>query len=107
MRRMLCAVTGLLIVLSVVMGAQEKKAAAKEDRISGTVSSLDKNAKTMRVQRGNVFRVVIFDDATKFTFRNKPSSIDDVREGRRVICLGKFNDKSALVASRIDVRDRN
>jgi hypothetical protein len=47
---------------------------------------------------------VIFSSTTKFTKRNQPGSIDDLKEGRRVICLGKFDDKARLLATQIDVR---
>lgn len=48
---------------------------------------------------------VVFSDKTKFTFRNKAASVDDVKDGRHVICLGRLNDKYQLIATRIDVRD--
>jgi hypothetical protein len=90
---------------------QEKKPTAaaqtKEDRIDGTVKSIDTKTKTIsvRVRGKNMERAVIYDDKTKFTFRNKASSLDEVKGERRVICLGKLNDKGQLMATRIDVRD--
>ena len=33
-------------------------------------------------------------------------SIDDVIVGRRAICHGTFNDKTQLVATRVDVRTK-
>ena len=48
---------------------------------------------------------MIFSDQTTFTFRNKASTIDELKDGRHVICLGKLNDKGELIATRIDVRD--
>ena len=36
----------------------------------------------------------------------KPGGIDDVIVGRPVVCLGEFNGKTQLVATRIDVRTR-
>jgi len=49
---------------------------------------------------------VVFSDATKFTYRNEPSSVELVKDGRRVICLGKFDDSGKFRAARIDVRDK-
>lgn len=97
----------LLAVFLVSQGlAQEKKKAAqpKEDRVSGTVQMINKDTSTITVRRGNLQRQVIYNADTKFTKVNKPGSLDEVKEGARVICLGKYNDKVQLVATRIDVR---
>jgi hypothetical protein len=51
-------------------------------------------------------RRVVYNAETKFTIQNKPGSIDDVIVGRQVICLGIFNDKTQLLAIRVDVRSR-
>lgn len=99
----------LCIVVPVVAGEQEGsgKPAVKEDRIEGTVHLVDKDQKIITVQlRGKgLQRQVLYSDTTNFTFRNKPAKFEDVKEGRRVICLGKINDKAQLIATRIDVRD--
>jgi hypothetical protein len=117
MRRCLLAAIGLclgfLFAAAVITPAyaQEKKPAAapaaKEDRIDGTVKSLDAKTKTIFVRlRGKTLdRTVVYDDATKFTFRNKPSTLDEVKIERRVICLGKLTDKGVFNATRVDVRD--
>lgn len=86
--------------------AQEKKPGAKEQRVSGTVRLLDKTAKTFTVQQRNrIERQVIYSDTTKFTVRNKPGSVDDLKEGVRVIVLGTANEKKQVVARRLDVRN--
>ncbi|MBI3697713.1 MAG: hypothetical protein HY238_23135 [Acidobacteria bacterium] len=112
MRRSLSILTGLFlgVVLSLSLAtptyAKEKKAAGpKEDRLSGTIHMINKDTSTVTVRKGNVQRQVVYNADTKYTYRNKPGSMDDVKEGRRVICLGKFNDKTQLVATRIDVRE--
>ena len=105
---------GVLMTLSVVTPveaqdtkAKAKAAAPKQDRIDGTILSIDKATKTVTVRvRGKTSsRPVIYSDTTKFTFRNKPGSIDELKDGRRVICVGKYDDKIQLMATRIDVRD--
>ena len=109
MRRSLSICAGLLfgLVLSLAVAtpakAQEKK--SKEERLSGTIHMINKDTSTITLRRGNVQRQVVYNADTKYTYRNKPSSMDEVKEGRRVICLGKFNDKTQLVASRIDIRE--
>jgi Cu/Ag efflux protein CusF len=86
--------------------AEKKAATAKADRVTGTIHTLDKEAKTLTVQRGNEFRQVVWNEKTKVTYQNKNASVEDVQQGRRVICLGTFNDKQQLVATRIDIRTK-
>ena len=96
----------LLLSLAVMASAgNQKKTSTKEDRLSGTVHRIDKDTSTIIIRKGAVQRTVVYNAETKFTIQNKPGgSIDDVIVGRRVICLGKFNDKTQLVATRVDVR---
>ena len=85
----------------------KKKASTKEDRLSGTVHMIDKDASTIVIRKGALQRAVVYNDATKFTIQNQSAgSLDDVIVGRRVICFGTFNDKTQLVATRVDIRTR-
>jgi Cu/Ag efflux protein CusF len=88
-------------------GKKEEKGTAKLERVEGNVHQIDKATKTVTVTlRGKgATRDVVYSDKTMFTFRNKPSTLDEVKDGRHVICLGNSNDKKQLVAARIDVRD--
>lgn len=101
---------GVVLTLPALEARQKdtKTAAGKQDRIDGSVQMIDKAAKTITVRlRGKpVQRGVIYDDKTAVTFRNKPATLDEVKEGRRVIVLGKSNEKNQLMATRIDVRDK-
>lgn len=78
----------------------------KEDRVTGTVQIVKKDTMTILVtgEAGNAQHQVVWNADTKVTKDNKPASIDDVSTGKRVICLGKLNDKGQLVARNIDVR---
>ena len=98
----------LLLSLAVIASAQGRnKTSTKEDRLSGTVHRIDKDASTIIIRKGAVQRKVVYNAETKFTIQNKPDgSVDDVIVGRRVICLGKFNDKAQLLATRVEVRSR-
>jgi hypothetical protein len=97
----------LLLILAVRVSAQDqKKTLIKEDRLSGTVHTIDKDASAIIIRQGAVQRRVIYNAETKFTIQNKPGSIDDVIVGRKVTCLGSFNDKSQLLATRVDIRSR-
>ena len=97
----------LLLSLAVIAGAQDqKKTSTKQNRLSGTVHMVDKDASRIIIRKGIVQRtVVVYNAETQFTIQNKPGgSIDDVIVGRQVICFGTFNDKTRLVATRVDVR---
>ena len=98
----------LLLSLAVMACAQDqKKTSTKEGRLSGTVHRIDKDTSTIIIRKGAVQRKVVYNAETKFTIQNKPDgSIDDVIVGRRVMCLGKFNDKAQLLATRVEVRSR-
>jgi Cu/Ag efflux protein CusF len=86
--------------------AKAKAAAPKVDRIAGTVHMIDKDSSTITVRDSrNVMRQIVYSDATKFTKVNKPGgTLDEIKEGTRLICLGKFDEKTRLVAARIDIR---
>jgi hypothetical protein len=112
MTRRLFVAMGLCLAFALTLStmpvaAQDKKVAAKPERVQGSVQSIDKATKTVTVRlRGKTNTVpVVFSDKTLFTFRNKAGSLDEVKEGRNVICLGRYNDKNQLIATRIDVRD--
>jgi hypothetical protein len=102
--------TGLFLLLSLAVIASaedQKKTSTKQNRLSGTVHMIDKDASSIIVRKGKVRRQVVYDAETKFTIQNKPgASIDDVIVGRQVICLGKLNDKTQLLATRVDVRTK-
>jgi hypothetical protein len=96
---------GFLLTLAVATQAKAQDKSAKEDRLTGSIHMINKDTSTVTIRRGNVQRQIVYNADTKITYRNKPGSMDDVKEGRRVIALGKFNDKTQLVATRIDVRE--
>ena len=120
MRRCLIFVMTLLLgsVLALPVAASQagqkpaqkeepKAKAANQDRIDGTVHMIDAKTKmiTVRLRGKTNQQQVMYDDSTQITFRNKAAKLDDVKEGRRVIIMGKKDDKNVLVAHRIDVRD--
>lgn len=100
-------ILGIVLSLTLTTGvkAQEKPAAnPKESRLSGTVQMIDKNTSTITLRKDNVTRSVVYNNDTKYTLHNKPGSLDQVKEGRHLICLGKFDEKNRLVATHVDVR---
>ena len=109
MRHRLFASMGFCLAIALALAVTPVTAQKKEkkDRVEGNVQSIDKATKTVTVTlrgKGNTVPV-IFSDETTFTFRNKASTVDELKDGRHVICLGKLNDKGELIATRIDVRD--
>jgi len=99
-------VMGLTLVLGAGLYAQVKKDSKTGlDRIEGTIQSMSKDKNTLSiVQTGSrATWKVVYNDQTKFTMRNAPAKLDDLKDGQRVICLGKY-EKDELVASRIDIR---
>jgi hypothetical protein len=95
----------LFLTLAGVASAQDqKKTSAKEDRLSGTVHTIDKDTSSIIIRKGAIQRS--YTAETKFTIQNKPGSIDDVIVGRQVNCLVSFNDKSQLLATRVEIRSR-
>ncbi len=109
-RRSMFAVATTVFVLTLglpaQMGAAPKK--PKFDRVEGWVEmiSTERSKISLRISP-DIPRFVFYDDKTAFTYRNQPASFDEVKVGRRVICLGKFDEKGRLYAERIDVRVKN
>jgi hypothetical protein len=106
---------GLIAVLLAGVFAVGVQAAGEKDfdRLEGLVQLISWDTSTVTVgeyltSQGNRFpRQVTFNNATRFTYRNKPSSVEMLKEGRRVICLGKFDAAGKFQAIRIDVRNKN
>lgn len=78
-------------------------------RVDGTVIAINKAKSTIKVRqknRSNVDVTVAYTDDTKFSQLNEPATLDEVKDGRRVICIGKLDeaDRRRLVALVIDVR---
>jgi hypothetical protein len=98
-------------LLAVVSAAAVQAADDKNlDRLEGRVQTINWDTSTVTVgvhmgsQATRVPRVLVFSDKTQFTYRNEPSSIEMLKEGRRVICLGKYDESGKFFAGRIDVR---
>ncbi len=114
MRRWLtiCAAVffGLLLSLALASpaNAQDKNKAKKEDRLSGVVHMINKDTSTITIRKGNVRRDVVYNSDTKFVKGKspyKPASLEEIAEGKNLVCVGRFDDKTRLVASTIRIRD--
>ena len=109
------SVSGLLVVCLVLtlvlvpglLAQVTKDAKTGLDRLEGTVVSIDKDKSTIMIrQRTGSAAVwtISFDANTKFTYRNEASTVDEVKDGRRVIILAKVGPENKIAASRVDVR---
>jgi len=100
-------VLGLTLVLGVGLYAQVKKdVKSGQDRIEGTIQTLDKAKSSLAVVQSGTAKPtwhVVYNPQTKVTMKNKPATADDLKEGKRVIILGKF-EKDVMTAARIDIR---
>jgi len=110
MRRGIPAVMILVLGFTLLLGAGlaqvKKDTKSGLDRIDGTIQFLDKAKSTMRLTQTAPARgswQVVYNDKTAIGWRNKPAKIDDLKEGQRVIVLGKY-EKDVLNAARIDIR---
>ena len=108
MKRGVVAVLAVGLTLALVVGvyAQMKKDTETGlDRIEGIVSNLDKAKSTLTVTQRSTQAPwkVTYTDQTKFTKRNEAAKLDDLKDGLRVIVLGKYAD-NVMTASRIDMR---
>jgi hypothetical protein len=110
MKGLIALLVGVFLILSLAAmtrAEDQKRTSTKEDRVTGTVHMIDKDTSTIIIRNGVDRRNVIYNAETKFTIQNKPgASIDDVIVGRRAICLGSFDGKTQLVATRVDVRTK-
>lgn len=103
MRRLigLCLVMALVATLAAPAFAQGEK----RIRYSGTIILVSHDKSTFTIQKDNLKIPMSFDAQTVFTTRNKPgASAQDLKEGRRVICLVDAAQKDNLVARRVDFR---
>jgi hypothetical protein len=100
-------VLGLTLVLGAGLYAQVRKDTKTGlDRVEGYVLNLSKDNSTLTVRQSGTTQPtwkVKYNDQTKFTMRNAPAKLDDLKDGQRVIVLGKL-EKDVLAAVRIDIR---
>ena len=101
-----CAAFAVSLIFSAGLSAQGKKKGGVT-RISGRVQMISKDTSTITIRRDTQQIQIKYDANTKFTYRNQPGSIDQVKEGVRVICLVTKGDAGETLAVRIDVREAN
>jgi hypothetical protein len=101
-----------LAAACMILLASSVQAADSPDRLEGRVHmiSSDKATLTLHVSSSGradlVPRLVGLTGKTQYTFQNEAGSFDQIKEGLRVICVGKFDENGKLIADRVDVRKR-
>jgi hypothetical protein len=96
-----------LVLIPFLVAQAKKDVQSGQDRLEGTIQAISKDASTITLRqanKNNVLWQIGFNAETKFTFRNKTATVAELKEGRRVICLGKFLEGTKMTAVRIDVR---
>jgi hypothetical protein len=97
----------LTLVLNIGLFAQVKKDPKSGlDRLEGTVQAINKDKSTLTLVQSGATKAswqVAYNDQTKYTMKNQPAKAADLKEGLRVIILGKF-EKEIMTAARIDIR---
>jgi hypothetical protein len=117
MKRVLVVVPLVMVVVAIGLGrplaAQTSKDQAKAEkakmamqaRWSGVIVRLNKDASTVAVRKDRIEKVIHFDSSTKWTKGKNVVDTSEFKEGSRVICLGKYDEKKDFIATRIDLRE--
>lgn len=101
------------VALAIAVPAQEPPAKAKDARWEGNVIRLSKDDSTLTVRKvGSTTdeRIIKYDSATKWVSqyhgdtKTNDISLDQVKEGDRVICTGTWEKSGALHATLISLR---
>jgi hypothetical protein len=100
------AFAGYRVQSTVAQEKEGKAAAEKPGRWHGLIIRFDKDNSAMDVRRESITRKVYFDSSTKWTEGKKTIDMSEFKEGSDVICLGKYDEKGQLHATRIDLRRR-
>lgn len=108
-RRLLLAVILGLVVVPGPAGSlcgQETRTSSGV-RLIGKVQKVDRRNSVIHVTYETGARQVLYDRSTRFTVLNQPGSLEAVKEGRPVICRGKLDWRNRLIASRVEVQEKD
>jgi hypothetical protein len=96
----ICACAALFLISTAQTMAQ--KAPAK---YTGTITVLDKNLKIFTMQQKTAGIQIKYNDKTKFTYKGKAASADQLKQGLRVVVLVDTSQTKEMMAQQIDLRD--
>ncbi len=116
MSKMMILLLALFVALGVLAAAPQSAStiakgnafqnAPKEDRVSGTIarSTPEKSILTLKEHNSNIERTVIYNASTQWTKDKKPVDMKLFKDGSRVVCVGKFDEKKVLTATRCELQ---
>ena len=104
MRKMMILFLAMFVALGILAAAQQ--GAGKEDRVSGTIarSTPEKSILTIKEHNSNIERTVIYNASTRWTEDKKPVDMKLFKDGSSVVCVGKFDEKRVLTATRCELQ---
>lgn len=95
LRRILTTFALMLGVLVAMNSASAADKKPKQGQLTGTVKMINKDKSTIVVAKGNLERQIVYSADTKWAYgtqsSNKPSSLDDLKEGWYLNCKGTFD----------------
>lgn len=97
-----------IALLASMAGVLFAQGNATPDRLSGSIKSINKEKMSIEIamrKSPNVVRVCFYDANTRFTYKNKPAKADDLKEGLRIVAVGRFEGVN-LKASDIALNER-
>jgi len=100
------AVVGLSSHNAFANGQQKEAAGAKQGRWHGIIVRIDKEQSTLDVRRENTVRRIYYDSSTQWTEGTKVIEMSEFKENMDVICLGTYDEKGNLHATRIQLQRR-
>jgi len=90
--------------LTILMSAVVLLAHGGAEHIMGTVSAVQGDHVTVKLQDGKTTQMVMFDKATKFLNGEKKAKKEDVKVGTRVMIDAKMDEKSKMfLASEVKI----
>jgi len=98
------AFAGYRVQSTVAQEKEAKAAAEKAGRWHGRIVRFYAGESAMDVRKANDIRKVYYDSSTRWTEGTKTSDMSQFKEGVDVICLGKYDEKGLLHATRVDLR---
>ncbi len=103
MRRMMILLL-VMVVTVAVLAAQQ--APPNEDRVSGKVMRMNPEKSMLLVQltKSKLERAVFYTPTTKWTKAGNPIDIKEIKDNSVVVCVGKFNEKKELTATRCELQ---
>jgi Ni/Co efflux regulator RcnB len=104
----LVVVAGLAAPATVAQEQAGKKekvaAAAKQARWHGIIQRMSTEESYLDVRKGNITKRIHFDSSTRWTEGKTTAEMSKFKEGDDVICLGTYDEKGNIQATRIDLR---